>query len=101
MHDTELSYDQEENNSVFALFDSNGRVDYTRIECDMTIAEITLELVQVAELNEEVVRNRSQIKELRNICLKKGKQLTLTILEDGSFDMYWNRKLISSSANLL
>ena len=62
MHDSESSYDKEENDTVFALFDSNGQVDYTRIESDMMVAEIKLELVQVAELNEEVVRNRRRIK---------------------------------------
>ena len=62
------------------MFDSKGHVDFTRIRCNMTDTEILINLVQEAELNEtEFEENRSEIKELRNICLKRGNMLTLTI----------------------
>ena len=73
------------------MFDSKGHVDFTSIRCNMTDREIQLKLVQVAELNEtEFEGNRSGIKELRSVCLKRGNMLTLTIHFDGSLDMYWN-----------
>ena len=68
--------------------------------------QIDLKLVQVVELNEEESSQtkhmspkfKNCITDFHNVCLKNGKQATLTILADGKVDFYWNCKKVTTSS---
>ena len=43
--------------------------------------------------------DRDLIRDFRHLCYKQNKQVTVAIRESGVFDLYWNNKLVLSSAD--
>ena len=87
-----------------AIFDNSTLLDFNRIVTQESQSDpngLEIELVQQEELLQHefvtVGINTDNIKDIRHVQLKGGKQATVALHSSGKASLYWNCKLISSS----